>query len=317
MSIQLGVIMDPLSTINIKKDSTLAMLQEAQQRQWNIFYMQQQDIFVENGVCMADMHPLQIDLNQSSWFTMQEPITQPLAKLDVVLMRKDPPFDMEYIYTTYLLELAEAAGTLIINKPQSLRDANEKIFTSLFPQCCPQSLISRNIKQLRAFVEKQHDVIIKPLGGMGGYRIFRTQADDSNLSVILETMTEYGQQFCMAQQFIPEITYGDKRVLVIDGEPVPYALARIPKTGEIRGNLAAGARAEVIPLGARERWICEQVGPTLREKGLMFVGLDIIGDYLTEINVTSPTCIREIEAASDVKISKLLFDKISEKLVNK
>lgn len=316
MTIKLGVLMDPLSAINIKKDSTLAMLEEAQKRQWQIFYLQQQDIFAENGECMADMHPLHIDLKQTPWFTLQAPITQSMAKLDVVLMRKDPPFDMEYIYTTYLLELAETAGTLIINKPQSLRDANEKIFTSLFPQCCPPSLISRNIQQLRGFVEKYQDVIVKPLGAMGGFRIFRTHPKDANLSVILETMTEYGEQFCMAQRFIPEISAGDKRVLVIDGEPIPYALARIPRTGETRGNLAAGARAEVIPLGARERWICEQVAPTLRAKGLMFVGLDIIGDYLTEINVTSPTCIREIEAVADVKISQIFFDKIEERLGN-
>ncbi|MFI4954455.1 MAG: glutathione synthase [Gammaproteobacteria bacterium] len=314
MKIKLGVIMDPLTTINVKKDSTLAMLEEAQQRGWTVFYMQPQDIFIEDGVCMASMHGLIVDLKHHPWFTLQEPIIQPLAELNVVLMRKDPPFDMEYIYTTYLLELAETAGVLVINKPQSLRDANEKIFTCQFPQCCPPSLVSKNMQQLRGFVEKHRDVIVKPLGGMGGYRIFRIRPEDSNLSVILETMTEYGQQFCMAQRFIPEIIYGDKRVIVIDGEPVPFALARIPKTGEIRGNLAAGARAEVIPLSERERWICAQVAPTLREKGLMFVGLDIIGDYLTEINVTSPTCIREIEAASDVKISRMLFDKINLKL---
>ena len=314
MVIQIGVVMDPLTAINVKKDSTLAMLEEAQRRQWPAFYMQQQDLFIENGVSMASMRELTIDLHQHPWFSLQEPVVKPLADLKVILMRKDPPFDMEYIYTTYLLDLAEAAGSLVINKPQSLRDANEKIFTSLFPQCCPPSLVSRDLKQLRAFVEKQNDVIIKPLGGMGGYRIFRTSPNDSNLSVILETMTDYGHQFCMAQRFIPEITHGDKRVLLIDGEPVPYALARIPKTGEIRGNLAAGARAEVVALGERERWICAQVGPTLRAKGLMFVGLDIIGDYLTEINVTSPTCIREIEAATEINISEILFDKIHEKL---
>ena len=314
MTIQLGVIMDPLTQINVKKDSTLAMLEEAQQRQWKIFYMQPQDIFIENGICMASMYELHIDLTQHPWFTLQKPLVQPLTTMNVALMRKDPPFDMEYIYSTYLLELAEAAGVLVINKPQSLRDANEKIFTTLFPQCCPPAMVSKNMQQLRHFVEKHHDVIIKPLGGMGGFRIFRTHPADANLSVILETMTEYGQQFCMAQQFIPEIIYGDKRVIVIDGEPMPYALARIPKTGETRGNLAAGARAEVIPLNARDRWICAQVAPVLRAKGLIFVGLDIIGDYLTEINVTSPTCIREIEAGSDVKISRLLLDNISQKL---
>lgn len=317
MSIKLGVVMDPLANLNIKKDSTLAMLEEAQQRGWTIFYMQPHDLFIENGMCMATMQQLNINLDHQSWFTLQAPITQPLADLNVVLMRKDPPFDMEYIYTTYLLELAEAAGVLVINKPQSLRDANEKIFTTHFPHCCPPSIVSKNMQQLRHFVEENQDVIVKPLGGMGGYRIFRTQPDDANLSVILETMTEYGQQFCMAQRFISEIIDGDKRVIMVDGEPVPYALARIPKKGEIRGNLAAGARAEVIPLSERDRWICAQVAPIIRAKGLMFVGLDIIGDYLTEINVTSPTCIREIEAASEVKISRWLFDKIQAQCVNR
>lgn len=316
MKIQLGIVMDPLESIHVKKDSSLAMLQEAQARGWDVSYIDQADLFVENGICMAAMKPLSIDLSRDPWFVVQAPVIKPLSTLNVVLMRKDPPFDMEYIYTTYLLELAEKEGTLIVNRPQSLRDANEKLFTSWFPECCPPTLVSRQLPQLRRFAEEHEEVIIKPLEGMGGYRIFRTGKNDPNLSVILETMTEHGQHFCMAQRYIPDIKKGDKRVLMIDGEPIPHALARIPKTGETRGNLAAGAEAKIIPLSDRDRWICEQVGPVLREKGLLFVGLDIIGDYLTEINVTSPTGIREIEAASKAKggptISSLLFDKIDE-----
>lgn len=316
---QLGIVMDPLASIQVKKDSSLAMLQEAQLRGWQVFYIEQKDLFVENGICMASMRPLTIDLAHDPWFVLQPLIVRPLASLDVVLMRKDPPFDMEFIYTTYLLELAEKEGTLIVNRPQSLRDANEKLFTSWFPECCPPTLVSRQMSRLRHFVEEHEEVIIKPLEGMGGYRIFRTSKTDPNLSVILETMTEHEQHFCMAQRYIPEILQGDKRVIMIDGEPIPHVLARIPQTGETRGNLVAGAQAKIIPLGDREREICEKVGPVLREKGLLFVGLDIIGDYLTEINVTSPTGIREIEVAmmkakskNSKTISAILFDRITE-----
>ena len=314
MAVHLGVIMDPLHDIKIQKDTTVAMLQEAQQQEWKIFYMEQQDLYLENGVCMATMYPIEIDLTRNPWYQLKKPINQPLSKLQAILMRKDPPFDMEYIYTTYLLEIAEAAGTLIVNRPQALRDANEKLFINWFPQCCPPTLVAKRAEHIREFIQQHGEVIIKPLEGMGGFRIFRTNKQDPNLSVILETMTDYGKQFTMVQKFIPEITQGDKRVIVIDGEPMPYMLARIPKPGETRGNLAAGASAQILPLGEREKWICGQIGKTLSEKGLLFVGVDIIGDYLTEINVTSPTGIREIEAVENINISKKLFEKISDYL---
>ncbi|HNK33765.1 MAG TPA: glutathione synthase, partial [Plasticicumulans sp.] len=220
----------------------------------------------------------------------------PLAELDVLLMRKDPPFDLEYIYTTYLLERAEAEGVRVVNRPQSLRDANEKLFTAWFPQCCPPTLATRDMARLRGFVAEHGDAILKPLDGMGGAGIFRVRAGDANLNVIVETLTERGRRTALAQRFIPEISAGDKRILMIDGEPVPYALARIPAEGETRGNLAAGGRGVGQPLSERDRWICAQVGPELRRRGLVFVGLDVIGDWLTEINVTSPTCARELDA---------------------
>jgi glutathione synthase len=314
MTTQLGIVMDPLMSINLKKDSTLAMIEAAQKRNWSVFYLEQKDLFIVDGIAMANMHPLKIDLHVDPWFQLGEPVTRPLHELNVILMRKDPPFNMEYIYTTYILELAQKRGTLVVNNPQSLRDANEKLFTQWFPQCCPPTLVSCNPHLLRDFARIQQDVIIKPLGGMGGFRIFRTRHDDLNLSVILEAMTDYGREFTMAQRYIPEIIQGDKRVLLIDGEPVPYALARIPQPGELRGNLAAGGIAKVVPLSERDRWICAEVGATLREKGLLFVGLDIIGDYLTEVNVTSPTCIREIEAETKLKIAEQLLDTIEKKL---
>jgi len=314
MTIQLGIVMDPLMTINLKKDSTMAMIEAAQKRNWSVFYIEQKDLFIADGIAMANMYPITIDLHRDPWFQLRESITRPLHELNVVLMRKDPPFNMEYIYTTYILELAKKLGTLVVNDPQSLRDANEKLFTLWFPQCCPPTLVSRNPQLLRDFSREHQDVILKPLGGMGGFRIFRTRHDDLNLSVILETMTDYGREFTMAQRYIPEIAQGDKRVLLINGEPVPYALARIPQAGELRGNLAAGGQPKVVSLSARDRWICAEVGSTLRDKGLLFVGLDIIGDYLTEINVTSPTCIREIEAETQLPIAEQLLDIIEKKL---
>ena len=244
------------------------------------------------------------------WFTLGETKIIDLSDLDVILMRKDPPFDNEFIYSTYILEAAEQLGTLIVNKPQSLRDCNEKIFATQFPQCCPPVLVSRQAKQLKAFHKQHHDVIFKPLDGMGGTSIFRLKPDDPNVSVIIETLTNNGTTTIMAQRFIPEIQAGDKRILLIDGEPIPYTLARIPAKGETRGNLAAGGTGKAMPITARERWICEQISSTLKEKGLLFVGIDVIGDYLTEINVTSPTCIREIDAAYNTEIASKLINAI-------
>jgi glutathione synthase len=248
------------------------------------------------------------------WYELQPRETIDLGELDVILMRKDPPFDNEYIYSTYILEAAQKQGSLIVNNPQSLRDCNEKVFATQFPQCCPPVLVSRNSEQLRAFHQQHQDVIFKPLDGMGGDGIFRCKHDDPNVGVILETLTHHGTQLIMAQRYIPEIKAGDKRILVVDGEAVPYALARIPAEGETRGNLAAGGSGVAQPLSERDQWIVSQVAPTLKEKGLLFVGLDVIGDYLTEINVTSPTCAREIDKAYDTNIGGRLMDAIEARL---
>lgn len=310
MQLKLGIIMDPIESIKTYKDSSFAMLLAAQKKNWPIYYMQQSDVYLENAQVYANCQRIQVDDNPDNWFSAQETTTLALSDLDVILMRKDPPFDMEYIYTTYLLELAERNGTLIVNKPASLRDANEKLFTTHFPQCCTQTLVSRDPVRLRQFIHQQQDVILKPLDGMGGQSIFRVTPDDANLSVILESMAQFGNKTVMAQSYIPEITQGDKRILMINGEAVPYALARIPAAGETRGNLAAGGQGVGMPLTEREQWICDQVGPTLKKMGLVFVGLDVIGDYLTEINVTSPTCIRELDSQFDLDIGTQLMDSI-------
>jgi len=310
MTIELGVVMDPISRISFKKDSTLAMLHAAQTRGWTLFYMEQSDLFIEDGRASAIMRPLVVRMDPNDWYTLGDARARPLAELDTVLMRKDPPFNNEYIYSTYILEAAEREGCLIVNRPQSLRDCNEKVFATQFPHCCPPTLVSSNASLLKQFYTKHRDVIYKPLDGMGGSAIFRVKQDDPNLSVIIETLTNHGVHSIMAQRYVPEIVQGDKRILMIDGEPVDYALARIPQQGETRGNLAAGGRGEPRPLSERDRWICSQVGPTLREKGLLFVGIDVIGDYLTEINVTSPTCIRELDYAHGLDIGGTLMARI-------
>ena len=314
MSVRLGIVMDPIASISYKKDSSLAMLLAAQARGWSLFYMEQQDLYQGESKARARMRPLKVFADPAHWFELGEEQDSPLAELDVILMRKDPPFDMEFVYSTYLLEQAENDGVLVVNRPQSLRDCNEKMFATLFPQCTTPTLVSRRPDIIREFAAKHVDVILKPLDGMGGTSIFRHRAGDPNLSVILETLTALGTQQIMAQAYLPAIKDGDKRILMIDGEPVDYCLARIPASGETRGNLAAGGRGEARPLTDRARWIAAQVGPTLREKGLLFVGLDVIGDYLTEINVTSPTCIREIDAAYNTDIGGKLMDAIDRKL---
>ncbi len=317
MSRRIGIVMDPISKINIKKDSSFAMLLAAQAKGWQLFYMEQDDLFLSQGKATAEMKPLTVQEDPSHWYGLGDNETNELATLDAILMRKDPPFDMEYIYSSYLLEQAENDGVLIINKPQSLRDANEKLFTAWFPQCCPETLVTRKAKQLRDFQQHHGDIILKPLDGMGGASIFRVKQDDPNTSVIIETLTEHGSKMIMAQKYIPEIVDGDKRILMINGEPVPYALARIPAKGETRGNLAAGGTAQGRPLSEQDRWICEQVGPTLREKGLLFVGLDVIGDFLTEINVTSPTCVRELDSQFNLDIAGDLMNSIEKQLNEK
>jgi glutathione synthase len=309
--------MDPIGSIKIHKDSTFAMLLEAQARGWVVRYMEQNDLFLRDGQTFAHHHALRLIENEHRWHELGESLTEPLAAMDVVLMRKDPPFDMEYIYTTYLLERAEDAGVLVVNKPRSLRDANEKLFTAWFPQCTPPTLVTRSSEQIRSFLAEHGDIILKPLGGMGGESVFRLRRGDPNTNVVLETLTADETRFAMAQRFIPEIAQGDKRILLVDGEPIPYALARIPAEGETRGNLAAGGTGVGVPLSERDRWICAQVGPVLRERGLLFVGLDVIGDYLTEINVTSPTCIRELDRLYGLHISAGLMDAIASRLARR
>ena len=314
MSRNLGVIMDPITSINPKKDTTLALLLAAQARGWSLWYMEQADLALGDCVPVARQRPLWVRDSLTDWFDLGEPEERPLDTLDCLLMRKDPPFDSEYIYSTYLLEAVERLGVLVVNRPGSLRDCNEKIFATRFPQCTPPLLVSRDPARLRAFHGRHSDVIYKPLDGMGGIGIFRARADEPNLSVIIETLTQHGRTTIMAQRYIPEIVAGDKRILVVDGEAVPYCLARVPAVGEVRGNLAAGGSGIVQPLSERDRWIVAQVAPTLRELGLLFVGLDVIGDYLTEINVTSPTCAREIDYAMNTDIGGRLLTAIERRL---
>jgi len=305
---QTGVIMDPISSIATYKDSTFAMLLEAQSRGHDIWYMEPGDLTIRDGVAYAHMRPLEVRDNRDDWFTLGETENRELALLDVLLMRKDPPFDMDYVYTTYVLDLAELAGVSVVNRPQSLRDANEKCFITQFSQCCVPMLITRSSVEIKAFAAEHGLSVVKPLDGMGGESIFRVQPDDPNLNVILETITAKDRDLVMVQRYIAEITEGDKRILVVNGEPVPYALARIPGAGDFRGNLAKGGTGVGVELTERDRWIVGQVAPELLKRGILFAGLDVIGDWLTEINVTSPTCIRELDAQYGLNIAGDLFD---------
>lgn len=312
MALKIGIVMDPIESIKAYKDSSLAMLLAAQSKGWSLHYIQQSGLSLLDGKVKADCQPVNVFDDNQHWFELESVQTIDAADLDVILMRVDPPFDMEYIYTTYLLEMLEQQGCLIVNKPSSLRDANEKLFATHFPQCCTDTVVSRKPEKLREFINQHHDVILKPLDGMGGQSIFRVTPDDANLSVILETMLDFGQHTIMAQKFIPEISKGDKRILMVNGEAIPYTLARIPAKGETRGNIAAGGTGVAMPITQREQWIADQVGPRLREMGILFAGLDVIGDYLTEINVTSPTCIREIDAQFNLDIAGQLMDCIEQ-----
>ncbi len=312
MPIKLGMVMDSIAHINIKKDTSFAMLLEAQARGWELHYMELNDLFLRNGIAYARTRTVTVERNAQQWYSFTKEQDIPLSALNVIMMRKDPPFDQEYIYATYLLERAESMGVYVVNKPQSLRDANEKLFTAWFPQCCAETLVTREPHRIRQFLAEEGEIILKPLDGMGGTSIFHLRQNDPNLSVILETMTEYNSRYVMAQKYLPQIKDGDKRILMVNGEPVPYCLARIPAQGETRGNLAAGGRAEGRPLTERDRWIANEVGATLREKGLVFVGLDVIGDTLTEINVTSPTCVVELDTQFGLNICGLLMDHIEQ-----
>jgi glutathione synthase len=317
MSIKLGVVMDPIEGINYKKDTTLAMLWAAQDQGWQLYYMRQDDLFLQQGKAMAAMTPLTVFCDPDHFYELGEESISSMADLDVVLMRKDPPFDTEFLNATYLLEQAEREGVLVVNKPQSLRDCNEKLFAQQFPECCPPTVVSRRADILRAFHAEQKDVIFKPLDGMGGTGIFRVKEDGMNIGAILEGLTDMGQQQIMAQKYLPEIVDGDTRILMVDGKPVPYGLARIPAKGEVRGNLAAGGSGVGRALTDRDYWICEQVAPVVKEKGLLFVGIDVIGGYMTELNVTSPTCVRELNDQFGLDIAGDLIKVIAEKLANR
>ncbi len=310
----MGVVMDPIDGIVPKKDSTLAMLLAAQARGHRIVYFQQKDLYINQGVAAGDGQLLTVRDSLESWFEIGASWSGPLAELNYVLMRKDPPFDMEFVHTTYILQRAEDAGAFVVNRPASLRDINEKAFTAWFPQCTPPTLLSRSHAALREFLETQGSAVFKPLDGMGGRSIFVVHKGDLNTNVVIETLTDYGRRYIIAQRFIPEISAGDKRILLIDGTPIDYALARIPAPGESRGNLVMGARGVGQPLSERDRWICDQVGPVLRERGVIFAGLDVIGDYLTEINVTSPTGIRELDRQFEIDIGSDLIATIERHL---
>lgn len=314
MTVKIGVVMDPIENIKPAKDSSFAMMLAAQKRGWSIYYILPTDCYFHDGKPYARMRSVTVTDNQNDWFALTSDKDRLLNDLDVILMRVDPPFNMDYIYTTYLLEYAEAAGTLIVNKPSALRDVNEKVYTGWFPECCPPTLISANTERHKRFLGEHHDIIVKPLDGMGGTSIFRLRDDDPNINVVLESMTHFDKVQIMAQRFIPEISEGDKRVLLVDGEPVDFALARIPAKGETRGNLAAGGRGVAVPLSDENRELCKKIAPRLREMGLLFVGLDIIGNYVTEINVTSPTCIRELDRECGLDIAGSLMDVIESKI---
>ena len=311
----MGVVMDPIAAISYAKDSTLAMLLAAQARGFELSYLEQRDLLLRDGVALGRMRALSVRADPAGWFTLGEPALGPLSSLDCLLMRKDPPFDIEYIYTTYILERAEAAGVQVVNRPQGLRDMNEKVYTAAFPQCCAATLVTRDMADMAAFLHEQGKVVVKPLHGMGGRSIFVLEQGDVNARVVFETLTDYGQRFAIVQRFLPEIAQtGDSRVLLVDGEPVPYALARIPAGGDHRGNLAAGARGVARPLNDRDRWLAGEIGPALAAKGMLFVGLDVIGGFVTEINVTSPTGARELQQQFGANAAELLLEAIDRRL---
>ncbi len=314
MALSLLVVMDPIDTIKIQKDSTFAMLLEAQSRGWRLFYTGIQQLSQRDGKSLADCCCLEVADDPTGWFRLGDTETRPIDEFQVVLMRKDPPFDMDYIFATYLLDQPVEAGVLVVNHPQALRNANEKLAATLFPRFCPPVLVSCRASHLLSFIREQEDVILKPLDGMGGASIFRVTPQDPNRNVIIETLTRHGGRQVMAQRFIPEILEGDKRILVIDGEPIPYALARIPGEGETRGNLAVGGEGVGVPLNSRDREIVAGLAPWLRKSGIWFAGLDVIGDYLTEVNVTSPTCIRELDNLYSLNIAGTLMDRIEQEL---
>jgi glutathione synthase len=308
---RLVVVMDPIEQIKPAKDSTLAILLAAQARGLELFYTQQKDLWLRDGVAFARLSPLAVRDDAGGWWTSGAPAVAPLGEFDVILMRKDPPFDTEYIYSTYILERAELQGALVVNRPQGLRDMNEKVYTAWFPECCAPTLITRDMHDMAAFLKEHGRAVCKPLDGMGGKSIFVLEQGDKNRNVVFETLTGYGTRYAIVQRYLPEIvTEGDCRIILVDGEPVPFALKRMPSAEDNRGNLAAGATAESRPLNDRDRWLCAQIGPKLKAAGMLFVGLDVIGAYVTEINVTSPTGIRELNKKHGVDIGGMLIEAI-------
>jgi glutathione synthase len=313
--VRLGVVMDPIGAIKPYKDSTLAMMLAAQARGWQLSYLEQRHLWLRDGVAWGRLHPVTVRDDPKDWYTLGEPVVERLGSLDAILMRKDPPFDTEYIYSTYILDRAAEQGALVVNGPQGLRDMNEKVYTAWFPQCCAPTLITRDMDDMHAFLREHGRIVCKPLHGMGGKSIFVIDLGDKNANVVFETLTDYGSHYAIVQRYLPEIVEtGDSRVILVDGEPVPYALARIPSAADNRGNLAAGAKGVGRELNDRDRWLCAQIGPRLRERGMLFVGLDVIGGYVTEINVTSPTGIRELDQQFGIDIGGKLMDAIAKRL---
>ena len=310
----LAVLMDPIEKIKIYKDSSFAMLLEAKKRGYTLHYLTQESLYIKNSRACARAQTLDVFDDANRWFHLGAAQSIDLGNMSIILSRKDPPFDTQYLHDTHILDLAESEGALVVNKPQSVRDANEKLFALYFPQCCPKTLVARDAKLLKEFVMEHGQAVAKSLDGMGGSAIFRVSDTDPNLNVIFETLTHEGRELALVQQYLPEIKQGDKRILLIDGEPIPYALARIPQGDEFRGNLARGGVGVAQPLSERDRWIAAQVGPELRRRGLYFVGIDVIGEYLTEVNVTSPTCIRELDQAFGINIAGTLFDALEKRL---
>jgi glutathione synthase len=312
---RLGVVMDPIADLKYAKDSTFAMLTAAQARGFELYYTEQRDLSLRDGIALARMRPLKVHADPKVWFSVGEPAVRPLHELDCILMRKDPPFDTEYIYSTYILERAQLAGALVVNRPRGLRDMNEKVYTAWFPEACAPTLITRDMGDMEAFSQEEGKIVAKPLDGMGGRSIFVVEKDDKNRHVIFETLSDYGRRFIILQRYLPEIvTTGDSRILLIEGKPVPYALARIPLASDHRGNLAAGARGVGRELNERDRWLASRIGPKLAEQGMLFVGLDVIGGFVTEINVTSPTGIREIDKQFGTDIGGTLIEAIQARL---
>lgn len=312
--IKIGFVMDRIETINPKKDTTLAIMLEAQSRGWELVYLTFEDIILNNDKAEGSLRFIKVFNDLDRWFEVLHTVNSPLKLLDVIFMRKDPPFDIEYIMATYILEQAQKEGVLLINNPRSLRDANEKVFTSVFPQCCPPSVLTRSKEVIKKFIDLHQKIVLKPTDKMGGQSIFVISKNDTNTNVIIEEMTKFGSKYVQAQAYIPEIIHGDKRILLVNGVPITKGISRIPQNNDHRGNMAAGAIVKGFELTERDLWICEQLGQELKTRGLFFVGIDVIGDYLTEINVTSPTGIREIDKIFNLNCSSIVFDAVEQLL---